>query len=221
MNRKRTGYQANSPVQQPVLMFRQEPAKKTTNLETEVIIPTFHALIITLAWTLPSLLIAGLLVWITHSPWYMALLVLILPCIIFPVTVSRFIRQQRALLWKTEETHHQPSDAKQTEAPHTFKVEIQDLNSKGYLRGITNLDFGLPDAKALQFIRQVLTGAPITESHWTGKDRLFSKREYNPLRDMLIARRLFQWRNPDAPSQGVVLTDRGRQAFEQIITQEP
>ena len=202
-------------------MVREEPAKRTTTIETEVYIPAFHAVIISLAWALAAAILASFIAALAQlSLWYVPAAFLAVATFLFPFQVTHNIKDQRKLLWKWEETEHQePNNDSPIETTPTFTVELVTRDSSGQLRNIHTLDFGVPDEQALAFIRGVLDGRPITETQWTGNGRPFSKTKYNPMRDGLIAKGILQWRNPDAPAQGVELTDKGRTVFEQLAAQ--
>ena len=94
-------------------------------------------------------------------------------------------------------------------APDILRVEVTSGRSTTIAE--------LPGAKKLpEFARSVLGGAPLSEKYWSGSGALFSINEYRQLRDILIARGLMRWVNPDAHEQGLSLTAPGVAVFEAL-----
>lgn len=55
----------------------------------------------------------------------------------------------------------------------------------------------------------LLSGTTFSESVWCGQGRPFSKSEFHQLRRAFLSRGWMQWRNPNAPAQGVQLSRPG------------
>ncbi len=213
----------HQPNTTPLFMVREQPAKRTTTMETEVWIPAGHALITSLAWAIPAALLSVLLTLAASIPWYyIPLLPLIVIAILFPFRLNRYITEQRRLLWDREETEQRDingDDHIGQPPPRTLTVEIVTRGNNGRLRQIMNLDFGIPQEQALTFIQGVLAGQPISEAQWCGNGRPFSKTSFIPFRTRLVTKGLIRWRNADAPAQGVELTPYGQEVFQEILAQ--
>lgn len=67
-----------------------------------------------------------------------------------------------------------------------------------------------------ELARGVLLGRPFSEAEWTGNGRPYSRAEFRSLRSVLLERGVLEWRNADAPSQGVALTRPGRAVFGEL-----
>jgi hypothetical protein len=55
----------------------------------------------------------------------------------------------------------------------------------------------------------LLNGIPFTVQDWTGKNRPFSKSEFNRLKNEMIKRKLLEWVNPKFHRSGMQLTRAG------------
>ena len=67
-----------------------------------------------------------------------------------------------------------------------------------------------------QVARVTLRGQSLAESYWTGKQGLFSRSQFSELRAALLAAGVITWKNPEAHAQGIALTERGREVFQQL-----
>jgi len=203
---------------QPVWMYRQEPAKRTSSLESDVWIPLLQALIISAAWMLLVGLALGLVIYWTSLPWWLVPLTTTgVGVVIFALQVTGFIRERRELLWKREETESRDLDGDNVigkPEPVTLTVEVATKTNRGRQIQIVNL--GIPPEKAVALARGTLNGRSFSEADWTGRGKPFSRREFKALRSTLVERGLVAWRNPSAPAQGVELTRVGRAVFERL-----
>lgn len=97
-----------------------------------------------------------------------------------------------------------------TPEPRHLKVELK--HDKNHIQFID-----LPYAERLpDFFRSLENGAPLSESAWCGAGALFSKREFFQLRDALLKNGVIAWRNPDAPAQGLELTNPGKAVMRYV-----
>ena len=105
-----------------------------------------------------------------------------------------------------------PSPVKETPAKReSLRVEFADytngLNYPGvswsFLQGI--------DGERFQKMCTLLAVNPdLSMARFCGRGKLFSRSEYEQVREALISNGLARWRNPRAPSQGVELSAAGR-----------
>ena len=97
------------------------------------------------------------------------------------------------------------------------------------VRDRVEVEVSKPDEKAMQFLdlpgtgdqlgqlaRGVLAGRSFSEAEWSGGGRPYARSEFRELRGELLARGLLEWRNDNAPAQGVQLTAPGRAVFRRI-----
>jgi len=71
------------------------------------------------------------------------------------------------------------------------------------------LEFPVSRAKLAEMASDLCSGAAFTEASMSGAGAIYSRREYNEIRDTLIKRELMQWKSPDHRNMGVELTDAG------------
>jgi len=88
-------------------------------------------------------------------------------------------------------------------------VEVSDLD-RGRWRFA---DLPVDVDRLRQLASGVLSGRSLSEADWTGKGALFSRSEFRTLRGALLEREFCQWRNDDAPQQGLELTPVGTRVF--------
>ena len=128
-------------------------------------------------------------------------------------------------LWKVEEwsgldlnRDKQVGKPDKPGPPPTVRVDVTDSSSGD---GIYK-SFDLPcDPKRLRvFAQRVLSGVSTAQGGWTGKDGLFSRSEYERLRDELMLRELAVWNNPAAPAQGWALKAVGRVVMRGVLELE-
>lgn len=95
--------------------------------------------------------------------------------------------------------------------PSSVRVELfEETNS--YWRG----DFlNLPAThEQLRLLASgVVSGGSLSENAWCGSNRPFTKSQFQDLRQALLERGWLQWRNQNAPAQGVEVTHVGRRVF--------
>ena len=80
----------------------------------------------------------------------------------------------------------------------------------------------LPHADRLPVLAAgLLAGRSFNQAAWTGAGGLFSRAEFDQLRDVLIERGLAAWKNPNARAQGVELTAAGRAVMRRLAERSP
>lgn len=62
----------------------------------------------------------------------------------------------------------------------------------------------------------VVSGSSLAENAWCGANKPFSKAQFQELRQALLERGWLQWRNQNAPAQGLELTHVGRRVFSYL-----
>lgn len=109
--------------------------------------------------------------------------------------------------------HEQPAPQPELPAPQPVRVEvIQDEGRRG--------DFlDLPCRDKIPLLASgVLSGRQFSLSAWTGQNALFSRSEFEAVRDALLTAGLVAWRREGAPAQGVTLTASGRAVFKRLAS---
>lgn len=103
-------------------------------------------------------------------------------------------------------------------APQAEQVRIELVQDQGR-RG----DFiDLPYADRLPQLAAGLTnGRQFAQAAWCGQSGIFSRSEFDALRDTMIERGLMAWKNPEAKAQGVVLTAAGRSVMKRLAGSTP
>lgn len=105
-------WRARSEVAQarPIL-YREEPSQRYTSVETEVLVPTFQALVVSVAWAVLAGMVVGLLAQPLGLRWWMIPVVaLAVVVVLFALQVTRLINERRDLLWKREEIENRDLD---------------------------------------------------------------------------------------------------------------
>jgi hypothetical protein len=77
------------------------------------------------------------------------------------------------------------------------------------------IDLPYPE-KLPQLAAGLLAGRTFNQTAWTGHAGIFSRAEFDSLRDTMIERGLLVWKNPEAKAQGVVLTAPGRAVMRRL-----
>lgn len=100
------------------------------------------------------------------------------------------------------------------EEPSSVRIELIQ-NSDGAWRGsFVNLPVS---PEKLRLVASALSqGGSLSENSWCGSGRPFTKRQYHALRQELIERGWLQWRNPNAPAQGLEPSLVGRRVFSYL-----
>ena len=98
--------------------------------------------------------------------------------------------------------------------PRTLTVEVEE-------NGGQHVSFDrLPDLAGLPtFAKAVLNGQSTSMGRWTGRAGLFSRSEYEQLRDAMISYGYARWQNERAPAQGWTLTAKGRAILNRIANE--
>ena len=93
----------------------------------------------------------------------------------------------------------------------SVRVElVRDEGRKG-----DYIDLPYPD-KLPALAAGLLAGRTFNQTAWTGRVGIFSRSEFDQVRDTLIERGLACWKNPEARAQGVELTGAGRAVMRRL-----
>lgn len=111
----------------------------------------------------------------------------------------------------------------QTETVRPARPDVRQVRDR------VEVEVSRPDENRMQFLdfpgnadqlgalaSGVLAGRSFSEGEWTGAGGLYSRSEFRDLRGQLLARGLLEWRNDNAPAQGVILTTPGRAVFRRL-----
>jgi hypothetical protein len=92
-------------------MYRQEPAKRYSSVEVDVIVPSLQALIIAAAWALlAALAVGGVTVWQSWPWWIPPLAFAVVLVALFAWRVTAHLTDHRQLLWAREEAEQRDID---------------------------------------------------------------------------------------------------------------
>jgi hypothetical protein len=75
--------------------------------------------------------------------------------------------------------------------------------------------------KMISFARGILGGRPWTLKEWTGKDREFSRKEFDTIRETFVNRGWAEWRDDEYHDQGADFTDAGKVVLRRIANHPP
>lgn len=205
-----------------MVLYKQEPAKRPSNMETDAWIPAVQAAIVAAAWAVVAGLMLGGGLALTGGPWWVGVpIAFVVLAVLFALQVTGSIQERQRLLWKLEERTQQDGNGDGTVGqPARFQVELWRRNEQGQVQGMQLVDFGVEEERARALAKGVLAGRALSEAEWTGNGRPFSRRELRGIRSELLERGLLEWRNVRAPAQGVQLTAAGRAVFERLAGQK-
>jgi len=101
--------------------------------------------------------------------------------------------------------------------PASIRVEV----SRDEGRAVFYIDLPAKPEKLTQLARGLLAGRSFNQTAWTGSAGVFSRSEFDALRDTMIQRGLLAWRNPESKSQGCDLTAAGRAVIRRLANLSP
>ena len=128
------------------------------------------------------------------------------------------LRDTRRTLWHIEEFLRADIDGDGVvgqPAPETVRVEVASTNTEGY-QALVYADLPGTLSQLRTFACGVLSGRGLAEAAWIGRNGIYSRGQYAQLREELLRRGWVEWRNVNAPAQGLDLTESGEAVFEQI-----
>lgn len=104
-----------------------------------------------------------------------------------------------------------PRGYDQSEQIAKLLIQSEDRREGWYMR--------LPEDQ-LKRVRQmaggVLRGRDLTGAAWAGHGKLFSRAEFESIRQLMMERGWLEWKNPHAPNMGMILTNPGWAAFRYL-----
>jgi len=205
---------------QPEYQTRTAAAYKADGMTDGVIVPVLKSLF--LGFTTGVLV--GLLAWAfnaTFSPW------LAFAVAWFVVMPFSFWRYSERAMWMIERIAGadlngdsfvgQPT---QQQAPAlTAPIRVEVSRDEG--RAVDFIDLPVKPEKLPQLARGLLAGRSFNQTAWTGSAGIFSRSEFDALRDTMIQRGLLAWRNPESKAQGCDLTAAGRAVMRRLANLSP
>lgn len=96
--------------------------------------------------------------------------------------------------------------------PASIRVELAQNNG----HQVDFIDLPVSPEKLPSLARGLLAGRSFNQTAWTGSGGIFSRSEFDALRDTMIQRGLMSWRNPEAKAQGCELTAAGRAVMRRL-----
>lgn len=110
----------------------------------------------------------------------------------------------------------EPEPEPEPRSVHEMRVILEEDQG----RHIEFID--LPHADRLPVLAAgLLAGRSFNQAAWTGAGGLFSRAEFDQLRDVLIERGLAAWKNPNSRAQGVELTAAWRAVMRRLAERSP
>ena len=194
-----------------------QPAREG-NLHSDVLVPIAQASITGVL--VASVLSIATFLFITTSATVVGYLFIVASVSITAGLWIRLMSDRNRLLWKIERITGKDFDGDgYVGEPETLRIELSSVDEHG--AHIEFLNIPGDGQRFKEFACGVLNGKAISTASWTGRGGIYSRREFNELRDALLNRGWLMWRNPHAPVQGVMLTRKGREAFERICSKPP
>ena len=184
---------------------RRTPAREP-NLVGDVLVPFFQALVTSWGIGMATWAVGALL--FEMFSWRAALA---MGAVVFPFAFITAVGVMRDALFAVELISGvEPGDDEQQLGHRTLRVEVSDPRKMHILN--------LPvDEEALrEFARAALEGRSLGVNEWTGRGRPFTRATYEMVRGEMIRAGLLAWRDERNPQAGVMVTERGREAFAQI-----
>ena len=198
-------------------LYYEPPEIKTTaaykadGLQERVTVPSLRAVIV----AVPAGLLAGLLIGVFKievNVWYA------IPITILITFLFVFWGSSQRGQWLIEKIAgadlNKDGFIGRPEPPapaESVRIElIQDQGRKG-----DYIDLPYPD-KLPALAAGLLAGRTFNQTAWTGRVGIFSRSEFDQVRDTLIERGLACWKNPEARAQGVELTGAGRAVMRRL-----
>jgi hypothetical protein len=98
-----------------------------------------------------------------------------------------------------------------------IRVELASNNG----HSVDFIDLPVKPEKLSALARGLLAGRSFNQTAWTGSAGIFSRSEFDALRDTMIERGLLAWRNPESKAQGCDLTAAGRAVMRRLADLPP
>ncbi len=199
----------------PVMLSSGTPAKaeverrvpaRSPDLVGDVAVPFLQALITSwgvgmAAWAVGALVLGAF-------SWRAALA---MGALTFPVAFLAAVGVMREALFAIEVVTGMDLDHDgQVGPPRTLRVEVSEPRSTHIL------NLPVEEEALREFARAALEGRSLGVNEWTGRGRPFTRATYERLRSELMRAGLLAWRDERNPQAGVVVTERGREAFAQM-----
>ncbi len=99
-------------------------------------------------------------------------------------------------------------------APKPENIRIELVQNAGH--EVEYIDLPFPEKLPLLASGLLEGKRQFSLTAWTGDGQLFSRAEFETLRTELLKRKLAEWKNPEAPAQGIKLTPAGRAIFRRL-----
>lgn len=139
----------------------------------------------------------------------------------FNYSLAVWIGTASVLFWSLAIREANKSKPKPKQKKHTDTIRINMLDETSpYTKG-WYIDLEVQETKLILLSREItVENKSFTMASFGGRGKLFSRREFEMLRDNLIRGRILTWRNPDAHTQGVDVTYPGRAFFRYYAQRE-
>lgn len=180
-----------------------------------------------------GLILAGVIIYLAHdrAPFVWALLPLAILAGVITAAVLTIQWTHRAALrsWRLEDEdrYYRLREADELYqlrrnlpgAPARDTVRVELSQSNGQARQTQIADLQVKPDQLQRLAEGLLSGAPFAESAWTGAGRPFSRGQFAELRAVFIRRGWCEWRNPEAPAQGVTISPQGKAVLRSFASE--
>ena len=172
---------------------------------------------------LVALVVAGVIIWFTldQAPfvWFLLPLSFLAGILTAAVLSIMWIHKAAVRSWQLEDQdryyrlrdiddlYDLRRNLPDPPARDVVRVEVSQAEGVTHRTQIADLD-AKPD-QLKQLAVGLLSGQPFSESRWTGAGQPFSRGQFARLRAVFVSRGWANWRNPEAPAQGLTVTGPG------------
>ena len=113
-----------------------------------------------------------------------------------------------------QEGYQEPEPVILDPDPPAVRIELLERREGSWTGEYLNLPVTPAQLRLLS--SGVVSGGTLSENAWCGSNRPFTKRQFHQLRQALLERGWLEWRNMDAPAQGVQASRVGMRVFSYL-----
>ena len=184
-------------------------------LVPDVAVPAAQSLIWSIVVGLPSVSVALWMRWEWSAPLFVGATTIL-------VSWISAMRRSEFSLVKTEEFSYEASEKSEetiavaaSGAPIKMEV-VHEVSGMKTRMQLLELDDGIAETDFAKFLKDIMEGHSISRRNWAGKDRLFSRDQYdNIIEKLLLGSVIVQ-----SASGGKALTKHGRRALQHLAQEE-
>lgn len=177
----------------------------------DVAVPVAQSLIWSIVVGLPSISVAMWMRWEWSAPLFIGATTIL-------VSWISAMRRSEFSMVKTEEFSYEANERTEeaiVATPAAVAIKMEIVHEEGGLKTrmqLLELDDGISEGDFAEFLKHLLQGHSIARRNWAGKDKLFSRDQYDGIIEKLLLGSVI---GPSA-SGGRSLTNGGRRALQHM-----